>query len=49
MACSPECTWKYASKVANIVYLIWNSPLKDVIKDIIDESKETNEKYFLSS
>lgn len=39
MPCTGPCFIKYTLIVGKILMFIWNNPLKDIVKDLVDESK----------
>lgn len=39
MACTGPCFIEYTLMIGKILVFIWNNPLKDIVKDLADESK----------
>lgn len=36
--CNGPCFIMYALQIGKILSFIWNNPLKDILKDVVDES-----------
>jgi len=39
MSCTGPCFIKYAVQVGKILVFLWNNPLKDILKEVIDETR----------
>ena len=37
--CNGPCFIKYATQVGKILIFLWNHPLKDILKEVVDESQ----------